>query len=148
MDEISLHGLTLQLGHTFKDPAILSLALTHRSFQFENRASSQGNFERLEFLGDAVLDLVLAEELMRLYPDADEGKLTKWRASLVNESMLCVMAQSLGLGDHMKLGRSELMQKGKLRPRLLASVMEAILAALYLDGGLDVARQFICRQFG
>lgn len=140
-------ALTERLGHVFRNPALLQKALTHRSFYFENRATSPGHSERLEFLGDAVLDLVLSETLMKVFPQAEEGTLSKWRASLVNESMLAEIARDLDLAKFIFLGRSEEGQRGQMRPRLLASTFEAILGALYLDGGLEVTRTIIDREF-
>ena len=102
-----LDELSARLGHAFHDLKLLEKAVTHRSFYFENRAKSSGHFERLEFLGDAVLDLVMSETLMRQYPSVDEGVLSKWRASLVNESSLADLARNLSLGKYLLLGRSE-----------------------------------------
>lgn len=135
------------LGHQFIQTDLLKVALTHRSFHFENRAKSSGHFERLEFLGDAVLDLVLSEALMSRYPDVDEGSLSKWRASLVNESTLSEIAREMNIGKYLYLGKSEEVGREKARPRLLASALEALLAAVYLDGGLDPARLTIGRLF-
>jgi len=142
-----LDELSARLGHAFHDLKLLEKAVTHRSFYFENRAKSSGHFERLEFLGDAVLDLVMSETLMRQYPSVDEGVLSKWRASLVNESSLADLARNLSLGKYLLLGRSEEQQREAMRPRLLASAFEAILGALYLDAGLVKARAFIEAQF-
>src|SRR3954468_15428120 len=100
-----------QLGHEFQDLKLLEQALTHRSYYFENRAQSPGHFERLEFLGDAVLDLVLSETLMKAYSQVDEGTLSKWRASLVNENTLSEVAAAFGLVKHLFLGRSEETQR-------------------------------------
>lgn len=137
------------LGHDFKNADLLRIAVTHRSYYFENKDSSPGHFERLEFLGDAVLDLVLSESLMLTYPDVDEGTLSKWRASLVNEQSLSEVAKKLELGKFMFLGRSEMQNRDQAsaRPRMLASVFEAVVAALYQDAGLDKAREFIKREF-
>ena len=134
-----------RLGHTFKDAQLLVKALTHRSYYFENRGTSPGHFERLEFLGDAVLDLVLSETLIKAFPQVEEGTLSKWRASLVNEMSLSEIATQLDLGKYLFLGRSEANQR--LRPRLLASAFEAVLGALYLDAGLEATRGFIEKEF-
>lgn len=142
-----LKDLEALLGHQFIQTDLLKVALTHRSYHFENRRTSQGHFERLEFLGDAVLDLVLSEALMNRYPDVDEGSLSKWRASLVNEATLSEIAREVHLENHLYLGKSEESQREKARPRLLASALEALLAAVYLDGGLDAARNTIGRLF-
>lgn len=143
---VSRDTLYVRLGHVFGDSQLLESALTHRSYHFENRATSGGHFERLEFLGDAVLGLIVSELLMRNYPEADEGALSKWRASLVNETTLSEIARSIDLGGHINLGRGEAEQRGNLRPRLLASAFEAVLAALYLDGGVEKVQAFIARE--
>ncbi|MGZ3721732.1 MAG: ribonuclease III [Bdellovibrionales bacterium] len=136
-----------RLGHAFNDPQLLQKALTHRSFYFENRGTSPGHFERLEFLGDAVLDLVLSETLMKAFPQVDEGTLSKWRASLVNEATLADVAREMEIGNYLFLGKSEDTQRANLRPRLLSSAYEAVLGALYLDAGLEKTRAFIDKQF-
>lgn len=136
-----------RLGHNFTRPELLRVALTHRSFHFENRRDSPGHFERLEFLGDAVLDLVLSEYLIKQFPDVDEGTLSKWRASLVNESALGEMGRSWSLERYLFLGKSEEVQRDNPRPRLLASALEAVLGAIYLDGGLEAARALILKEF-
>ena len=142
-----LKTLEAQLGHQFIQIDLVKTALTHRSYHFENRAKSLGHFERLEFLGDAVLDLVLSEALMSRFPEVDEGSLSKWRASLVNESTLSDIAREINLGQHLYLGKSEEISRENARPRLLASALEALLAAVYLDGGMDPARSTIGRLF-
>ena len=124
-----------RLGHVFKDIKLLQQALTHRSFYFENRSTSPGHNERLEFLGDTVLDLVLSETLMKAFPQVDEGTLSKWRASLVNENTLAEIAADLELGQYVYLGRSEEAQRERMRPRLLASAFEAVLAAMNRKDG-------------
>jgi ribonuclease-3 len=135
-----------RLGHAFTRADLLTTALTHRSFYFENKSNCPGHFERLEFLGDAVLDLVLSEYLMHNFPDVEEGTLSKWRASLVNEAALSEIAKEWNLGKYLFLGRSEETQRENARPRLLASALEAIIAAVYLDGGLEAARALIVRE--
>ncbi|MBX3021309.1 MAG: ribonuclease III [Bdellovibrionales bacterium] len=140
---------TLQgrLGHSFQNTQLLRVALTHRSYHFEHKKDSSGHFERLEFLGDAVLDLVLSETLMNTYPDVEEGTLSKWRASLVNEAALAEIGKSWELGRYLFLGRSEEAQRDNARPRLLASAFEALVAAVYMDGGMEAARALIAREF-
>ena len=140
-----LEKLEARLGHTFANREFLKIALTHRSYHFENKAASPGHFERMEFLGDAVLDLVLSESLMKRYPDVEEGTLSKWRASLVNEITLSEMAKVLDLGAYLYLGRSE--KRELPRPRLLASAYEAVLAAIYQDSNLETVRATIEREF-
>lgn len=144
---LMLEALQARLGYNFTAPERLRIALTHRSYHFENKQNSQGHFERLEFLGDAVLDLVLSESLMAMHPHADEGTLSKWRASLVNETTLSEIAKSLNLSNYLFLGRSEQSQLAGHRPRLLASALEAVFAAIYQDGGLPAARTVIENLF-
>lgn len=139
--------LMAQLGYCFKDPCLLQSAVTHRSYFFENRSKAPGHFERLEFLGDAVLDLILSEALMAAHPAAEEGTLSKWRASLVNESTLAEVAREVQLGRYVYVGKSEEPLRPDFRPRLLASAFEAVVAALYLDAGFPVVRDFILRHF-
>lgn len=132
------------LGYVFCDPALLELALTHRS------ASGGRNNERLEFLGDAVLGLLVAEQLYARFPKEDEGRLTRLRAALVKESTLAQVARELQLGDQLKLGPGELKSGGYRRDSILADAVEALLAAIYLDARQDLepCRQAVLRWFG
>lgn len=147
MQNDSIREFAGRLGHDFKDFDLLESALTHRSYYFEHRSTTPTHYERLEFLGDAVLSLVLSEALMQAFPDMPEGSLSKWRASLVNETILAEIARELEIERHLLLGNSEEKERGRLRPRLLSSALEAVIAALYLDGGLEVARGFLRTQF-
>jgi ribonuclease-3 len=133
--------LSRQLGHAFADPELLDDALTHRSAQARHN-------ERLEFLGDAVLGFVVAEALWRRFPQATEGELSRLRAQLVNRETLARVAQELELGQYMRLGAGELRSGGHARESILADAVEAVLAALYLDGGLDVVRTVVDRVLG
>jgi ribonuclease-3 len=135
-----------RLGYTFRDPALLQLALTHPSVAHEQGAAIQTN-QRLEFLGDAVLQLVLTRELYEKFPAFGEGPLTKARAKLVNRRTLAERARNLGLGGHLIVSRGEEMHGGRERPSALADTYEALLGAVMLDGGFDAARDFILRQF-
>lgn len=135
------------LGHVFREPRQLLQALTHSSRIPERAADdSPGDNEKLEFLGDAVLELLVSEELVRTFPDWSEGQLSKSRARLVNATSLCVAAQRLGLGNHLRLGRGEEKTGGRTKPALLADAYEAVVAAIYLDAGLDAARRFVQRS--
>jgi ribonuclease-3 len=116
------------------------MALTHRSF------SAQHN-ERLEFLGDSVLSFLIAEELYKRFPRIDEGDLSRLRAQLVKESSLSGIATSIGLGDFIRLGEGELKSAGWRRPSILADTFEAIIGAIYLDGGIEPTHQFVLRFF-
>jgi ribonuclease-3 len=137
-------------GYTFTDRGLLTLALTHSSLAYESNpegAHDPGNDnERLEFLGDAVLGLVVAEALYRRLPALREGDLTRLRASLVSSRHLAQVAQRMQLGPMLLLGRGEAHSGGQRKPALLANALEAVIAALYLDGGLDAAREFIHRH--
>lgn len=121
------------LAHRFADPALLDTALTHRS-------AGHRNNERLEFLGDAVLGLLVAEALHARHPRASEGDLTRLRAALVREETLAAIARELALGDALRLGPGELRSGGHRRESILADAFEAVVAAVYLDGGLDACR--------
>ncbi len=136
-------------GHRFHDPGLLAWALTHRSLSYERApeesAKPSSDNEQLEFIGDAVLGLVVAEALFRRFPDSREGELTRLRASLVSRRHLAEVASSVDLGSMLLLGRGEEQSGGRRKPALLANALEAVIAAVYLDGGLDVARQFIDR---
>jgi len=133
------------VGYRFKNRELLQRALTHKSFSHENKISE--NNEKLEFLGDAVLDLVIGELLLELFPKDTEGGLSKKRASIVNEEVLSEIAQRLGLSEYMKLGKGELLSGGAAKPRLLASTFEAVVGGVFLDGGFEVAKVFLRREF-
>lgn len=137
-------------GYKFKDPKLLTLALTHSSLAYESnpdRTPEPGSDnEQLEFIGDAVLGLVVAEALYRRFPASREGDLTRLRASLVSSRNLAQVALRMELGPMLRLGRGEEHSGGQKKPALLANALEAVIAAMYLDGGLAPARDFIHRQ--
>ena len=135
-----LAPLERRLGHAFADPALLERALTHRSH-------AAGHNERLEFLGDSLLGCVIAILLYERYPDMPEGDLSRLRATLVNQASLFEVAQSLELGDALRLGEGELKSGGFRRPSILADAFEAILGAVYLDAGFGAVRALIERLF-
>ena len=137
--------LEQKLGYTFHDRTLLEGALCHSSYAIEHRAVGARSNERLEFLGDAVLGLVTADYLYHKHPDLPEGDLTRIRAALVCEESLHEAAQSLGLGDYLKLGRGEESGGGRQRPSILADATESVFAAVYLDGGMEEARAIIHR---
>jgi ribonuclease-3 len=141
-----LDALQQRLGHVFRDAGLLRLALTHPSVAHEQNAPLQTN-QRLEFLGDAVLGLVLTHRLYDTFATSDEGSLTKARAKLVNRAALAGHARVLDLGAHLVLGRGEAMHGGRERASALADAFEALLGALFLDGGYETARDFILREF-
>ena len=133
-----------RIAYRFRDANQLCKALTHRSFSNENPDESHiGHNERLEFLGDAVLNLIISQMLMNVHPEVSEGDLSRMRAALVNERDLARTAAELGLGDLMRLGKGEERSGGREKPSLLANLFEALLGALYLDGGFEAALAFI-----
>ncbi|HTE49246.1 MAG TPA: ribonuclease III [Kofleriaceae bacterium] len=136
-----LEGL---LGYQFTHEELLERALTHRSFANESR-SGGGNNEKLEFLGDAVLDLVVGHLLMDQHPSLSEGELSVTRAQVVSEAGLSEVAGEMGLGAFLRLGRGEERSGGREKPSLLADALEAVVAAVYVDGGFDAARALVER---
>ena len=134
-----------KLGYTFKNPQLLQNALTHSSYANEHKKEGMGSNERLEFLGDAILGLVVAEHLYRTHPDKPEGELTKLRAEMVCEKSLYEVATRLELGSVLRLGHGESHGGGSHRPSMLADAVEAVLAASYLDGGMEVPTRIIGR---
>ncbi len=137
--------LEAKLGYTFRNIAYLEQALYHSSYANEHRGRGIESNERLEFLGDSVLGMVTAEHLYRTYPHLPEGELTRIRAALVCEKSLHEVAQSLGLGEYLQLGRGEEHGGGRQRPSILADATESVFAAVFLDGGLEEARSLIHR---
>ena len=145
-DATGYEDLQARLGYVFRDPAFLRLALTHPSVAHEHGAPMETN-QRLEFLGDAVLQLVLTRELYEKFPAFGEGPLTKARAKLVNRRTLAERARHLGLGQHLILSRGEELHGGRDRSSALADTYESLLGAILLDGGFDAAHDFILRHF-
>ncbi len=141
-----LAELQQRLGHPFRDESLLRLALTHPSLAHDANASLPHN-QRLEFLGDSVLGLVLSRHLYEKFPDADEGLLTKSRAKLVNSGSLAAHGRALDLGAHLLLSRGEENTGGRERASALTDAFEAVLGAIYLDAGLAAAREFVLREF-
>ena len=135
------------LGYRFHDKGLLEHALTHRSRVHEDASGGVVDNESLEFLGDAVLGLVVSDRLFREFPDYDEGQKSKAKALLVSASTLATLGQALGLGNYLLLGRGEEKTGGRKKPSLIANSFEAVVAAIYLDGGIEAADAFIERQF-
>jgi len=135
----SLQSLQQRLGHSFLDPELLQRALTHSSFAHESGPSMADN-EPLEFLGDAVLSFLAAELIFRPDPRASEGSMSRVKAWLVADTNLAEVARTLGVGEHLRLGVGEEKSGGRSKPSLLAGAMEALLAAVFLDGGVEAAR--------
>lgn len=138
-----MEALEEKLGYRFTNRAFLENALTHSSYANENKAKGLQSNERLEFLGDSVLGMVVADYLVRTHPDLPEGDLTRTRAALVCEGSLVEVAQCLELGAYLKLGKGEEAGGGRERPSIIADAVEAVLAAVYLDGGIGSARKLI-----
>lgn len=139
-----MKDLEEKLQYHFKNQQYLKTALTHSSYANECHASG-GSYERLEFLGDSILGLVVADYLYRNYPNLPEGDLTKKRAALVCEKACCGFSMQIGVGDHLLLSRGEQNSGGRTRSSILADVFESITAAIYLDGGMQEAKEFILR---
>ena len=134
-------GISHAIGYTFKDPDLLQRALTHRSF-------SGSHNERLEFLGDSVVNCAIALELYRKFPDLSEGELSRLRASLVSQPSLAAIAAEHALGDALRLGEGEVKSGGARRPSMLADAVEAVVGAAFLDGGFDAAHAVVQKLFG
>lgn len=139
-----MKSLEEKLGYTFQNRELLENALTHSSCANESRGKLQSN-ERLEFLGDSILGMVVADYLYRHHPDLPEGELTRTRAALVCEESLVEVARELNLGAYLRLGKGEEAGGGRERPSIRADAVEAVLAAVYLDGGIGSARKIIQR---
>lgn len=137
-----MKNLEAKLGYSFQNEQLLCHALTHSSYANEHREGLTSN-ERLEFLGDSVLGMVVADHLYCTHPDMPEGELTRTRAALVCEGSLYEVAKGLGLGDYLRLGKGEDAGGGRNRPSILADAVESVLAAVYLDGGIAQARRLI-----
>lgn len=135
-----------RVGIMFADTALLRLAFTHRSYVNEHRDEVKEHNERLEFLGDAVLELVVTRFLYDTYPEKTEGELTALRAALVNTNTISVRAQALGMNEYLLLSRGELKDTGRARQYILANTFEAVIGAIYLDQGYDAASVFIAKE--
>ena len=141
----ALNELEKRIEYIFNNKALLKQALTHSSYANEQKIRKNGDYERLEFLGDAVLEMISSEFLFKTHPDMSEGKLTKLRSSLVCEPALAQCAKEIDLGSYMLLGKGEEATGGRYRESITSDVMEALIGALYLDGGYQTAHDFICK---
>lgn len=137
--------LEKKIGYTFQNRALLKQAVTHSSFANEQKINRQKHYERLEFLGDAVLELVSSDFLFQTHPEMPEGQLTKLRASMVCEPALAYCAKDLTLDSYIQLGKGEEATGGRYRDSIVSDVMEAVIGAIYLDGGMEPARTYIHR---
>ena len=140
-----INELERAIGYRFKNITLLQNALAHSSYANERWHDSLKSNERLEFLGDSVLGMMVADHLYRTFPDRPEGELTRMRADMVCEQTLARIAEELGLGAHILLGHGEEQGGGRQRPSILADAVESVIAAMYLDGGMDAAKGFIER---
>lgn len=136
--------LSSLLGVSFQDPTLFELAFTHKSYANEHKGTEDN--ERLEFLGDAVLELVITEHLFRTFPEKPEGELTKFRSALVSGASLSRIAKSLGFGEFLRLSRGEEMGGGREKNPILANVFEAVVGAIYLDSGFSATQEFIAKH--
>lgn len=132
-----------KIGYEFKRKELIWQALTHSSFSNEQKINKYKNYERLEFLGDAVLELLSSQFFFETYPEMPEGEMTKLRSSMVCELALAYCARDISLGDYLLLGKGEETTGGRTRDSIISDVMEAVIGALYLDGGLSVADEFV-----
>ena len=138
-----LHELQMAIGHQFRDVSLLENALAHSSYANERWHDSLRSNERLEFLGDSILGMMVAEHLYRNFPDRPEGELTRMRADMVCEQSLAVIANKIGLGNFLLLGHGEERFGGRSRNSILADAVESVIAACYLDGGFEAALGFV-----
>ncbi len=145
VEPLGYDELRQALGDPTLDVELLDRALTHRSFAYENGGIPTN--ERLEFLGDSVLGIVVTETLYLAHPDLSEGRLAKLRAAVVNARALADVARTIGLGDHIKLGRGEEITGGRTKASILSDTVEAVIGAVYLSGGFEVAREVVHRLF-
>ncbi len=134
------------IGITFRNRELLRTAFTHRSYLNENRRAGMEHNERLEFLGDAVLELIVTEHLFTRYPDKPEGDLTSYRSALVNANTLSGVAEELGMNDYLLLSRGEAKDTGRARQVILANTIEAFIGALYVDQGYEAVKEFVSRH--
>lgn len=134
-----------KIGYQFNDEKLLTQALTHSSYANEKHMKKLSDNERLEFLGDAVLEIISSDFLYKNYTDQPEGELTKLRASLVCEPTLAICAKEIGLGDYLRLGRGEDLTGGRGRKSILSDALEAVIGAIYLDGGFANAKEFVLK---
>ena len=143
MNQYGFDGLEQKIGYIYKDKKLLRQAMTHTSFANEQKMNKLKSYERIEFLGDAILEMVSSEFFYFTYPDLPEGKLTQMRASSVCEQALAITARDLSLGSYMLLGKGEELTGGRDRDSIIADGVEAIIGSIYLDGGLAPAKNFI-----
>jgi ribonuclease-3 len=145
--EIDIQGLEQCLEYHFSGRKLVRQALTHPSHEHERTGSGDGDYQRLEFLGDAVLGMVLAETLYTRFPEANEGDLSRFRSQMADQETLAGIARQIGLGRFIRLGKGESQDSGHDKDSILADVLEALIAAIYLEDGLEAVRRMIVRLF-
>ncbi|MDO4976147.1 MAG: ribonuclease III [Eubacteriales bacterium] len=143
MKHVDLSGLESRIGYDFQEKGLLLLAMTHSSYANEHKGKNSKNNERLEFLGDAVLEITVSDYLFHTYPSYDEGKMTKTRSSMVCEFTLASCAREIELGQYLRLSNGEDFTGGRERDSILSDAFEALIGAIYLDGGMEHASAFI-----
>jgi ribonuclease-3 len=143
----SVDALQSSLAYRFQKSALIEEALTHKSYVNEQKTAAGPHNERLEFLGDAALSLIISERLASMLPESSEGALSKFKARMVSETVLAEVGRRVKLGSCLRLGRGEELSNGRAKDSLLADALEAVIAAVYLDGGLDAARHVVVRLF-
>jgi ribonuclease-3 len=143
MTELKLKELQQKIGYTFRDEAMLRQAMCHSSYANEHRTELQHDNERLEFLGDAVLEIISSDYIFHHYPDMPEGKMTRLRASIVCEPTLALCAREFSLPDYLLLGKGEEHTGGRFRDSIVSDALEALIGAIYLDGGFANAKEFV-----
>lgn len=144
--EVQVKAIESEIGYVFKDKQFLIRALTHSSYSNENKKEKFKNNERLEFLGDSVLGVIVSEYIFNQYAALEEGQLTKIRAKIVCEASLGSAARALKLGEYMQFGRGEELTGGRTRTSILSDAFEALIAAIYLDGGMEHAKVFVINR--
>ena len=143
LSETDINRFEQVIGYTFRDKALIIQAFTHSSFVNEQKINKRPDYERLEFLGDAVLEMISSAYLFRNFPDKKEGEMSKIRASLVCEGALAYDAEKLNIRDYIQLGKGEEATGGRNKESIIADVMEAVIGALFLDGGIEQSKRFI-----
>jgi ribonuclease-3 len=146
--KIDITKLEKVINYTFRKKKNLLLALTHSSYANENKSEKLVCNERLEFLGDTVLNMIISESIYFKYPNLSEGEMTKYRANVVREASLVKCAENINIGEYLLLGKGEENTGGRARTSILSDAVEALIGAIYLDGGIDNAREFILYQMG
>lgn len=148
MAEKNYSELEQRINYRFTDPKHLVLALTHPSYQHEQTGGHVGDYQRMEFLGDAVMGMILTETLYSRYPAENEGTLSRYRSQIADQDTLAAIARRFGLGAYLRLGKGEELSGGREKESILADIVESLIAAVYLDGGFEAAKSLVAILFG